>query len=141
MKKTRQMGAGLQEWNLRRELASAGVDTELGDLKSDIDRTLSFQENKSMIMKARGVSPKKATDYHSQHERAHIHAHGGKVTGYHQARITRSEQEGEYYQIGTSHREIDRLVDAKWPGKRKSATGHYYVERRKNWSDYPGSRT
>ena len=42
-------------------------------------------------------------------------------------------------QTGTSNKKKDKRVQAKKPGKRKSATGRTYYERRKNRSDKPGS--
>lgn len=45
----------------------------------------------------------------------------------------------KYRQTGSSVKKYDRLKKAKPPGKRKSATGKTYYERRKNRSDVPGS--
>jgi hypothetical protein len=42
-------------------------------------------------------------------------------------------------QTGSSNKKIDKQRTAKAPGKRKSATGKVYYERRKNRSDKPGS--
>lgn len=42
-------------------------------------------------------------------------------------------------QTGTSNKVADKRKKAKAPGKRKSATGKTYYERRKNRSDKPGS--
>lgn len=44
-------------------------------------------------------------------------------------------------QNGTSVTFYDKAVKAKAPGKRKSASGNIYYERRKNRSDKPGSLT
>lgn len=44
-------------------------------------------------------------------------------------------------QTGDSNKFYDEAVKAKQPGKRKSATGKIYYERRKNRSDKPGSLT
>lgn len=41
-------------------------------------------------------------------------------------------------QTGSSNRKADRKRKAKPPGKRKSASGKTYYERRKNRSDVPG---
>ncbi|MEM1966208.1 MAG: hypothetical protein QXH12_08870 [Candidatus Caldarchaeum sp.] len=43
-------------------------------------------------------------------------------------------------QTGTSVVKRDRELDALAPGKRRSATGKIYYERRKNRSDRPGGR-
>ena len=45
------------------------------------------------------------------------------------------------YQTGTSNKLYDSMKKAKGPGKRVSATGGVYYERRKNRSDMPGSLT
>lgn len=44
-----------------------------------------------------------------------------------------------YRQTGSSKRKADRKRKAKPPGKRRSATGKVYYERRKNRSDKPGT--
>lgn len=45
------------------------------------------------------------------------------------------------YQTGTSHKAFDSMRSARAPGKRKSASGKTYYERRKNRSDMPGKLT
>lgn len=45
------------------------------------------------------------------------------------------------YQTGSSNKVADRKIKAKSPGKRKSATGRKYFERRANRSDMPGTLT
>jgi hypothetical protein len=45
------------------------------------------------------------------------------------------------YQTGTSNNLYDKMKKAKGPGKRVSADGNVYYERRKNRSDMPGSLT
>ncbi len=47
----------------------------------------------------------------------------------------------KYRQTGTSNRKNDEQRTARVPGKRKSAAGNTYYERRKNRSDRPGSIT
>lgn len=44
-------------------------------------------------------------------------------------------------QTGTSNKRYDIMRKAKTPGKRRSASGRTYTERRKNRSDAPGSLT
>ena len=44
-------------------------------------------------------------------------------------------------QTGSSNKKIDRSKKAAKPGKRKSASGKVYYERRKNRSDVPGTLT
>jgi hypothetical protein len=45
------------------------------------------------------------------------------------------------YQTGSSNKLYDSMKKAQGPGKRVSATGNVYYERRKNRSDMPGSLT
>ncbi len=45
------------------------------------------------------------------------------------------------YQRGSSNKKRDEERKAKAPGKRTSATGRQYTERRKNRSDMPGQMT
>jgi hypothetical protein len=40
-----------------------------------------------------------------------------------------------YHQVGKTHIGIDRLIKAKKVGWRKSASGHWYFENRRNRSD------
>lgn len=47
----------------------------------------------------------------------------------------------KYYQRGSSVKSFDAALKAKKPGKRKSASGKTYYERRKNRSDMPGQLT
>lgn len=47
----------------------------------------------------------------------------------------------KFRQTGSSNRINDMQRKAKAPGKRKSASGNTYIERRKNRSDKPGSLT
>jgi hypothetical protein len=53
----------------------------------------------------------------------------------------KSSRKKNYTQRGTSSTRVDKKKRAKRPGKRKSATGKIYYERRKNRSDKPGSLT
>jgi len=46
-----------------------------------------------------------------------------------------------YRQTGKSVTSVDKTIRAKRPGKRKSASGNTYYERRKNRSDKPFSLT
>ncbi|MEM4409689.1 MAG: hypothetical protein QXI19_13205 [Candidatus Caldarchaeum sp.] len=43
-------------------------------------------------------------------------------------------------QTGKSNVELDQQLDALAPGKRRSASGRIYYERRKNRSDRPGGK-
>jgi hypothetical protein len=47
----------------------------------------------------------------------------------------------KYRQTGSSTKHRDKMFRAKAPGKRKSASGKVYYERRKNRSDVPGTLT
>jgi len=47
----------------------------------------------------------------------------------------------KYRQTGTSSKRADSQRKAKRPGKRRSASGNTYTERRKNRSDKPGTLT
>lgn len=56
-------------------------------------------------------------------------------------KVARKKKATSFRQTGTSIKKFDKLVRAKAPGKRKSATGRKYYERRKNRSDVPGTLT
>jgi len=45
-----------------------------------------------------------------------------------------------YKQVGKSDLHLDRLLDAKPPGWRKSKNGNWYFENRKNRSDGKGKK-
>lgn len=48
------------------------------------------------------------------------------------------KKKASYRQTGGSNKRNDSMRKAKAPGKRKSASGNVYYERRKNRSDVPG---
>ena len=45
-----------------------------------------------------------------------------------------------YKQIGDTTKHVDKMLDAKPPGWRKSKKGNLYFENRKNRSDKKGSK-
>ena len=109
------------EKSIRAKLVSLGIDPDKFDIHAHTDRTLSRTENMAnmaamhginLVPKAPGPKPTKAQKRH--------------------ARL------GDFYQIGTTHPQVDKKRVAKAPGKRKSASGKRYTERRKNRSDRPG---
>jgi hypothetical protein len=57
------------------------------------------------------------------------------------ARHKKSPKRKQNRQTGTSNKFYDKSHRAKPPGKRRSATGKTYYERRKNRSDMPGQLT
>lgn len=56
-------------------------------------------------------------------------------------KISGTKKKSTVKQTGTSNIVRDKLLKAKPPGTRKSKSGHYYTETRKNRSDKPGSLT
>lgn len=118
---------GFQRYNISRQLSSRGIETEKVDLYAHIDRKLTMGENIENISRMHGLYESSDT------RRTKQQIHSRK-----RHQIPRSEREGEFYQIGSSHRDLDAKKRAKLPGKRRSASGKTYTERRKNRSDRPG---
>lgn len=54
---------------------------------------------------------------------------------------TKTKKKTRYRQTGASSKHADEVRRAKRPGKRKSASGKVYYERRKNRTDVPFSLT
>jgi hypothetical protein len=118
---------GFQRYSISRSLSSRGIETEKVDLHAHIDRRLSLGENQENISRMFGLYESSDTRRVKQ-----------KIASRRPRQVRRSEREGEYYQIGSSHKEIDKRMNAKAPGKRRSKSGKTYTERRKNRSDRPG---
>jgi hypothetical protein len=108
---------------LRQRLVAAGVDPEKFDISAHVDSKLSQRENFINLTQMTGTSKRKDYSGHSGIKRE-----------------LQSTLKGEFYQIGKSRKEVDEKRKAQLPGKRRSASGKTYTERRKNRSDRPGWR-
>jgi len=121
------MNAGLQGFNIGTMLANTRVNGELFDVHAYIDRSLHLDENITNIRRIHGIQTR---DYGSEHleQRRHERAreHARKVAD-------------PLWQTGPIqnpfNKDIDRRFQAMRPGKRFSASGHIYYERRENRSD------
>ena len=105
--------------NLRARLVALGIDPEKFDIEAHVDRKLSQRENFMNLRQMTGTGPKRT---------------------YGADRRDKATSLGEFYQIGRTHKVPDEKRRAKLPGKRRSASGKTYTERRKNRSDRPGWR-
>ena len=105
--------------NLRARLIAHGIDPEKFDIEAHVDRKLSQRENYMNLTQMCGIGPRRT---------------------YGAERRDRATIQGEFYQIGRTHKVQDEKRKAKLPGKRRSASGKTYTERRKNRSDKPGWR-
>lgn len=122
-KSSRRANSGFQAYNVRRALASAGLETEKIDVSAHLDRSLSLRENVANIKRQYGAGPSKARKEASM------------MKG---PRMKKEETQGTFYQVGKSNTNRDKKRTAKPPGERRSRSGRWYTERRKNRSDRPG---
>ncbi len=123
---TRRMSAGMQAYGIGRMLAGTRWSTEQYDIHAAIDRTLTFGENISNIKKQMGIQTRNRgmeTIEQRKREQARERIHRQDTTR--QTGRIQSER----------NREMDRKLQARRPGKRISADGHRYYERRENRSD------
>lgn len=122
----RRMSAGMQEYQIGRVLADAGIETEKFDIHAHVDRSLHLDENIRNIRAMHGIS----TRNRGMEE---IHQKRDERTREHARRQNPDRQTGS---IQTeAGREMDKLLMAHRPGKRKAADGSIYYERRENRSD------
>jgi hypothetical protein len=126
MKAPRLMNAGMQTYQIGRMLANTRHDSEVFDVRAHIDSSLHYDENLKNIQRQLGIQTRDRGMEHLQHQqqvRAQEHARRQDTT----------RQTGV---IQNAHnRELDRLFQAFRPGKRISADGKRYYERRENRSD------
>lgn len=120
------MAAGLQEYQIGRMLAGTRWDTEQFDVRAHIDRSLHYDENVKNIQGMLGIQTRNRGMEEMQLRKAEQQ----------RARVQRQDpnrQTGQWQ--GAERLEIDRRFQAARPGKRFSASGHRYYERRANRSD------
>ena len=107
-------------------LSGTRWDSEVYDVKANIDRTLTYEENQRNIRSQLGI----------QTRNRGVEELNQRVAEAQRARQTRQDtlrQTGRYQ--GEENLLIDRLFQALPPGKRTSASGRVYYERRANRSD------
>ena len=124
----RRMNPGMQSFNIGRMLSNVPkFDTEQFDIAAHLDRNLTYGENVKNIRRIAGVGDtrNRGVEIHElrEHER-------------HMEHIRRQDPDRLTGRIQNEHnREIDRHLHAMRPGKRFSASGHRYYERRENHAD------
>ena len=117
---------GFDVFNIRRRMSSGRAESEMIDFEAEIDRTLNYHENLQNIERRYGL---------------HVGSDTRRALEQGPARINRlRDREGEFYQTGRTHREIDEILPALPPGFRRTSWGTSYTERRRNRSDRPGGR-
>lgn len=123
---TRRMSTGLQNYGIGRILAGTRWDNEKYDIKANIDRTLSYGENAANIRSQLGISTRNRglETLHQQSDERKRETVRRKDT---------TRQSGTWQ--GEHNLMIDRMFQAMPPGKRFSAAGNRYYERRANRSD------
>ena len=127
MAPARRMNTALQNYQIGRMLAGTRIDSEVFDVRAHIDSSLHFDENARNIRQHLGIGDGRDRGTEQlQHQQAARAAE-------HQRRLDTLRQTGR---IQNAHnRELDRMFQAFRPGKRISASGHRYYERRENRSD------
>lgn len=126
---SRKMPIGMQVVKISEYISNHGVDPEMFDVESYVDKSLNYSENLANIKSILKLSTRNRTY--------------GLEPG---NKYSRKREQNEFYQIGASDRDIDKIHSAQPPGdrhvkhKRPDGSTYYtkYVERRKNRSDYPG---
>jgi hypothetical protein len=126
MRMPRRMNTGFQSFNIGRMLAGTRVNSEMVDIHSHLDRTLNYGENLRNIQKQHGIQTRNFGL--EQHQQRHQEQH--------QERVRRQDPDRMTGHIQNAHnREIDRMFQAQRPGRRRSAAGNRYYERRENHAD------
>ena len=120
----RRMNIGFQKWNVGRMLAGTRVSTEMFDVSANMDRTLHYGENLRNIQSMTGTG-RSRHGMDAMQERYAQEEHMRRQDTNRQTGVIQSPQ----------NRILDRRFQAMRPGKRISASGHRYYERRINRSD------
>ena len=115
----------MQMTNIGAMLNRHGWDTEVFDLSANLDRTLSYRENKANIARMTGINLGMDTGMKHMHTQA---AYRSQV---------KKQRADPMYQTGKFSNQVwDLRYQAMPPGKRFSRkTGRRYYERRENRSD------
>lgn len=123
----RRMNIGLQEHNIGQMISNSIREREMVDVRSMMDSTLSYRENRDNISKQLGINQRNRGMEEFQQR------------GQERQREQQRRADDPFRQTGriqNAHNlELDRMQQAMSPGKRFSADGHRYYERRANRSD------
>jgi len=127
----KKMAPGMQIYGIGRMLAGTKYNSEMFDISAHLDRTLTYGENRKNIQGMLGIQTRNKGMEHIHHQEAQRAAE-------HLRRQAVDRQTG---QLQNEHnRLLDAMLHAHKPGKRISATGHVYYERRENRSDVDPER-
>ena len=153
MPPTKRMPLGLQARLIHTDLVAAGYESELSDIRSFMDSTLSLPENRILVANAfgyrpgarRGLPPRNLADLTTQaglwnRQQADRRRRAAPPAGKTQTRRKRKLKTSARWQSDPWPRPgdvIDEGRKAKLPGRRVSASGKVYYERRRNRSDMP----
>lgn len=153
MPPTKRMPIALQARLIRTDLIAAGYEPELSDIRAFMDGSLSYPENRALVAKAfgyrvgtrRGAVPKNLDDLTFQagiwnRQQADRRRRAAPAPAKKQARRKRKLTTPARWQADPWPRPgdvIDEGRKAKLPGRRVSASGKVYYERRRNRSDMP----
>lgn len=153
MPPTKRMPIALQARLIRTDLVAAGYEPELSDIRAFMDGTLSYPENRALVAKAfgyrpgarRGLPPRNLADLTTQaglwnRQQADRRRRAAPPSGKTQTRRKRKLKTPARWQSDPWPRPGDAIDEgrkAKLPGRRVSASGKVYYERRRNRSDMP----
>lgn len=116
----------MQEYGIGRMLGGTKWDSEQYDIKANLDRTLTYGENAANIRKQLGISTRnKGLEQLSQQSEEKERERARRKDSNRQTGPIQSDAD----------KALDELYSAMRPGKRISASGHRYYERRENRSD------
>ncbi len=149
----KRMPLALQARLIRTDLIAAGYEPELSDIRSFMDSTLSLPENRILVANAfgyrpgarRALPPRNLADLTTQagvwnRQQADRRRRAAPPAGKTQTRRKRKLKTSARWQSDPWPRPgdvIDEGRKAKLPGRRVSASGKVYYERRRNRSDMP----
>lgn len=120
------MPTGMQTYQIGVMLAGTRHDSEMFDIRANIDSSLHLSENFMNIRSQLGISTRNRGMEHLQqreHERQ-------------RERVRRQDTNRQTGRIqGSLGHHMDAMIQAMRPGGRISHSGHRYYERRENRSD------
>ena len=123
---TRRMPTRMQQFQIGVMLAGTSHDSEMFDIRANIDRSLHLGENMANIRSQLGIS----TRNRGMEE---MHQHSAEQQRERVRRQDTTRQTGRIQ--GSLGHHMDAMLQAMRPGRRISHSGHRYYERRENRSD------
>jgi N-methylhydantoinase B/oxoprolinase/acetone carboxylase alpha subunit len=116
----------MQQYQIGVMLSGTRHDSEMFDIRANLDSSLHLGENLRNIRQQLGISTR-------NRGMEQMHQHSAEQQRERVRRKDTTRQTGRIQ--GTLGHHMDAMLQAQRPGKRISRTGHRYYERRENRSD------